>query len=186
MSARARGGARDRTTRPAVDAPSIAAPRRRPAALVLAAALALAACHGDDGDDETAGVEPAFPADYTASYVEVRNCRGSGDHDLNNIRILAGPSALGPYQTRMDPFPIGAIVLKEEYDFGDLTCTGPIKQWTVMERLAEGSSPDTLDWSWQRVDVARKVVEVDTPRCIGCHTGCGVAPDGYEGTCAVP
>jgi hypothetical protein len=145
----------------------------------------LAGCPGDDdGGDE--GPEPEFPADYAGSYVEVRDCRGSGDHDLNNIRILASPSALTPYQERMEPFPEGAVVLKEEYEFGDMSCEGPIKQWTVMTRLAEGSSPDTLDWAWQRVDAGRKVVGEDVPACIGCHTGCGVPPDGYEGTCAIP
>ncbi len=149
-------------------------------------ALVLAACPGDGGDDDDAGVEPFFPADYAADYVEVRDCRGSGDHDLNNIRILAGPSALTPYQGRLEPFPVDAVVLKEEYDFGDLSCEGPIKQWTVMRRLPTGSSPATLDWTWQQVDEQRRVVDQDVPRCIGCHTSCGVGPDGYEGTCAVP
>jgi hypothetical protein len=149
-------------------------------------ALALAACPGDGGDDDDAGPEPLFPADYAADYVEVRDCRGSGDHDLNNIRILAGPSALKPYQERLEPFPVDAVVLKEEYDFGDLSCEGPVKQWTVMRRLATGSSPATLDWTWQQVDDQRRVVDQDVPRCIGCHTSCGVGPDGYEGTCAIP
>lgn len=147
--------------------------------------LAMSGCPADDVDDD-AGVEPDFPADYLDSYVEVRNCRGSGDHDLNNIRILASPSALAPYQDRVEPFPEDAVVLKEEYDFGDLTCEGPIKQWTVMRRLADDSSPDTLDWAWQRVDLSRKVVDEDAARCINCHSGCGVAPDGYDWTCAMP
>jgi hypothetical protein len=143
----------------------------------------LTACP-DDGDD--GGPEPDFPADYASSYTEVRNCRPSGDHDLNNIRILADPNALDPYQNRVEPFPVDAVVLKEEYDFGDLTCSGPIKQWTVMRKLEAGSSPDTLDWAWQRVDLQRRVVDEDKPLCIGCHQGCGVPPEGYEGTCAIP
>ena len=52
-----------------------------------------------------------------------------------------------------------------------------------MRRLAEGSSPETLDWEWQDVDAARKVVSANDSRCIGCHTACGTAPGGYEGTC---
>ncbi|MBL8976398.1 MAG: cytochrome P460 family protein [Myxococcales bacterium] len=148
---------------------------------LLAAALLLAAC-----PDDEPGEQPSFPADYAASYVEVRGCRGSGDHDLNNIRILADPAALAPYQGRSAPFPVDAVVLKEEYDFGDQTCSGPIKQWTVMQRLPTGSAPDQLDWAWQRVDDQREVLDRDPPRCVGCHTGCGVAPDGYQGTCAVP
>lgn len=148
------------------------------------ALLALSGCPADDVDD--GGPEPDFPADYAESYVEVRNCRGSGDHDLNNIRILASPDALEPYQGRVEPFPVDAVVIKEEYDFGDITCEGPIKQWTVMTRLPDGSSPDTLDWAWQRVDLSRKVVDEDAARCINCHSGCGNLPDGYEGTCAMP
>jgi hypothetical protein len=146
--------------------------------------VVVSGCPGDD--DPVVEVDPFFAEDYAASYVEVRNCRGSGDHDLNNIRILADPAARSPYEDRAAPFPEGAIVLKEEYDFGDPTCEGAIEQWTVMQKLAAGSSPDTLDWAWQRVDDERIVVEEDPPRCIGCHTGCGVAPDGHDGTCAVP
>jgi hypothetical protein len=149
------------------------------------ALLAMSGCPADDGQDD-GGVEPDFPADYEDSYVEVRNCRGSVDHNLNNIRILASPSALEPYQARLEPFPVDAVVLKEEYEFDDPTCQGPIKQWTVMRRLPDGSSTDTLDWAWQRVDLQRNVIEEDTPSCIGCHQGCGVEPDGYEWTCAVP
>jgi hypothetical protein len=163
--------------------------RARLTALAVATVV-VSGCPGDDdpADDSTGGSDaaPVFPSDYEATYVEVRNCRGSGDHDLNNIRILADPAARTPYEDRAAPFPDGAVVLKEEYDFGDTTCEGPLKQWTVMQKLAPGSSPDTLDWAWQRVDEDRIVVEEDPPRCIGCHTSCGVAPDGYEGTCAVP
>lgn len=152
-------------------------------AMVLTLVFA-SACPADDTSDET-GVEPDFPEDYESTYVEVRNCRGSGDHDLNNIRILASPTALEPYQGRVEPFPVDAIVLKEEYDFGDMTCSGPIKQWTVMRRLADKDSPDTLDWAWQTVDLQRQVNE-DATRCVNCHQGCGASPEGYDGTCAMP
>ncbi|WP_181233678.1 cytochrome P460 family protein [Enhygromyxa salina] len=152
-----------------------------PAFAVVFALGLVSACPTEEPE-----VEPDFPADYEASYVEVRDCRGSGDHDLNNIRILADPAALEPYQGRVEPFPVDAVVLKEEYEFGDFDCSGPIKQWTVMRRLPDGSAPDTLDWAWQRVDLERKVLDEDAPRCIGCHTGCGVEPDGYDGTCAIP
>ena len=161
--------------------------------LAVAGGLALmcgAGCPGgDDGDEsgDTVGdLEPSFPADYLGSYTEVRNCRSSGDHDLHNIRILADPVALGPYNARDMPFAEGAVVLKEEYDFGDMDCAGEILQWTVMRKLAPDASPGTLGWSWEQVDAQRNVVEVDLPRCISCHTGCGVEPDGFDGTCAVP
>lgn len=147
--------------------------------------LAIAGCPGDDGGGD-AGVEPFFPEDYETSYVEVRDCRGSGDHDLNNIRILVDPAARLSYEDRQDPFPEGAVVLKEEYDFGDIACEGDIKQWTVMRKLAPDSSPATLDWAWQQVDIDRRIVGEDLPRCISCHQGCGIPPDGHDWTCAVP
>lgn len=151
------------------------------------AGIVAGACPGDDGDDDgDDGVEPAFPDDYEASYVEVRNCRGSGDHDLHNIRILVDPTAAAAYEGRTEPFGEGAVVMKEEYDFGDVSCSGDIVQWTVMRKLAEGSSPQTLGWAWQQVDLSRRVVAEDGQRCISCHQGCGVAPDGYDWTCSIP
>jgi hypothetical protein len=83
-------------------------------------------------------------------------------------------------------FPTGSVVLKEEFDFGDTGCTGEPVQWTVMEQLPTGSAPDTLDWRWQKVTTARAVKTEDDQRCIGCHEACGIAPDGYLGTCAIP
>lgn len=140
---------------------------------------ALAACGGDDA-------VPAFPADYAATYQEVRDCRGSADHDLGQIRVLADPAARGPYLARDAAFPIGAVLLKVEYDFADPTCAGPITQWTVMQRLPDGGDPQLLGWTWQRVDRDRRVVSENDSRCLGCHADCGVGPDGYLGTCTVP
>ncbi len=148
----------------------------------LALATVVVACNDDGGQPS---IEPLFPADYSSRYTEVRPCMSSGDHDLHNVRILVDDAAHDPYVDRTAPFPVGAVVLKEEYDFGDTTCSGPTLGWTVMQRLADGSSLDTLDWEWQQVDPDRVVVSADEPRCVSCHTGCGVPPDGYEGTCAI-
>jgi hypothetical protein len=145
--------------------------------------LALLACACDDDDP---GVAPDFPADYAASYVQVRSCRASSDHDLNQVVVVADQVAAQAYVMRDRPFATGAIVIKEEREPTDSTCSGPIQQWTVMTQLPAGSSPQTLDWHWQRVDRNRKVVTDDEPRCYGCHTLCGVPPDGYAGTCEVP
>ena len=134
-------------------------------------------------DDD--GREPMFPEDYLSTYVEVRDCRQSGDHDLNQVRILADPAALVPYRDRLEPFPEGAVVIKEEYEFGDVDCSGPIRQWTVMVKLAEGADPANLDWFWERVSASRRVVDEQNPRCAGCHDDC-VPPDGYDFTCTVP
>lgn len=151
-------------------------------ALVVVSALSLGASCGDDDD----GPAPVFPEDYAATWNEVRDCRSSTEHDFANIRVLADPAAEGPYLDRATPFPEGAVVLKEEYDLGDTACEGEIVRWTVMQRLAAGSAPDTLDWRWQAVGANRRVQSQDESRCIGCHTTCGEPPDGYLGTCAVP
>ena len=148
-------------------------------ALALGLAMTSAACGGDD-------VEPVFPADYAASYQEVRGCRSSTDHDLHRIRVLADPAALGPYQARDAAFPVGATVLKAEYDFGDTTCSGPVVAWTVMQREADGGPAIQLGWRWQKVDGDRTVVSENEGRCLGCHAECGVPPEGYLGTCTVP
>jgi hypothetical protein len=156
--------------------------RRAGLRVTCAAILAMAASCSDDMSMMS---DPAFPTDYASTYTEVRDCRQSGDHDLNMVRVLADPTALAAYSDRTEPFPEGALVLKEEYEFGDADCAGPIKQWTVMEKLAVGSDPDNLDWFWQRVDGDRTVLEEQTPRCAACHQAC-VPPDGYDGTCTVP
>ncbi|MCA9515243.1 MAG: cytochrome P460 family protein [Myxococcales bacterium] len=153
----------------------------RVSALVISLALCAAGC--DSGEEEPSAL---LPADYAATYTEVRDCRTSGDHDLHHVRILADPAALAPYRDRDQPFPVGSLVVKEEFDFGDLDCTGPIVQWTVMQKLEDGSAPDQLDWTWQKIDTKRRVVTQNDTRCTGCHLVCGASPEGYEGTCAVP
>jgi len=127
--------------------------------------------------------EPRFPSDYAASYTEVRDCRTSADHDLHRIRILADPAALSPYLDRTAAFPVGAVVLKEEYDFADTDCTGDIVEWTVMQKT---SGAARLGWDWQRVAADRGITTDNSSLCSNCHSQCGASPDGYDGTCAMP
>ncbi len=68
----------------------------------------------------------------------------------------------------------------------DENCTEGIVQWTVMVKLADGSSPSTDDWTWQNIAFDRTVQTQNDQRCISCHTGCGVPPYGYLGTCSAP
>jgi hypothetical protein len=149
--------------------------------LVVVASLAAAGGAGCGGD-----VAPEFPASYAATYVEVRGCRPSGDHELHSVRILADPLAWPTYTRRDARFAEGAVVLKEEYDFADPACAGPIVEWTVMRRLAGEASGARAGWAWQRVAADRAVISEDEPRCIGCHLQCGQPPDGHDGTCAMP
>jgi hypothetical protein len=140
--------------------------------------LVLAACGTDDP-----AVVADLPADYRATFTEVRDCRSSGDHDLHKIRILADPAALEPYMTRAMPFPKDAVVVKEEYDFSDADCAGELIEFTVMKKTNEA---DFLGWNWQRLTPAREVATQNEDRCIACHDFCGAPPDGHDGTCALP
>jgi hypothetical protein len=149
---------------------------------VGAALSAAAACSGGEGEG---GPVPAFPADYAASYVEVRDCRSSSDHELNRVRVLADPAAAAVYQSRSGDFAEGAVVLKEEHDFADVDCTGDVERWTVMVRRAPADASELLGWRWQDLDAARRVKSEDAPSCSGCHTSCGQPPDGFQGTCTV-
>lgn len=154
-------------------------------ASALIAAVVAVGC-GDDGDMMIED-EPIFPVEtYADTYVEVRNCRQSGGaHDINFFKVLADPAALDPYNNRTDPFPEGAVVLKEEYELGDTDCSGDVIQWSVMVR--DSAAPaELMSWRWQRVSSLGVVLENNTLRCTGCHMGCGFPPDGYEGTCTVP
>lgn len=146
---------------------------------------ALAACSSDEPTAD-AGPEPLFPANYAASYTLVRDCRLSIEHDISMIRVLADPLALSTYQSRAGEFAEGALLLKEEFGSAAPDCSGPILGWTLMQKLAAGSSPETLDFHWQKVDAQRKIVSDDQARCISCHTGCGSSKEGYLNTCATP
>lgn len=119
---------------------------------------------------------PVFPSDWATRYAEVRDCRRSPDHDLSYIRVLASPDAETIYTTRAGEFPDGAVLVKPEY--ADDLCTD-LMGITAMRRTA-GS------WEFQETDAMGRVVSTETLRCIGCHSSCGVPPDGYMGTCALP
>ena len=147
----------------------------------LAVLALLVGCGGSDDPPDTL----IYPADYAATYVEVRDCRFSTDHDSQRIRVLADPASVQTYNTRTGTFATGAILVKEQYATADSTCLGPIQQITAMRRLDTGAGPDTLDWEWQRVVNGHDETE-DVTRCVSCHTDCGVPPVGFEGTCTMP
>ncbi|HKO93647.1 MAG TPA: hypothetical protein VJU61_20985 [Polyangiaceae bacterium] len=157
----------------------------RPPRALLGLCALFAACSADE-PSTPAGAPPLFPADYAQSYTLVRDCRLSIEHDISMIRVLASPSALATYQNRDGEFAPGALLLKEEYGSENPDCSGPILGWTLMQKLAAGSSPETLDYHWQKVNAEREIVSDDQARCISCHTGCGSSKEGYLNTCAVP
>jgi hypothetical protein len=144
----------------------------------------LGACH--PGGPNPPVYEPLLPANFADTYKQVRPCRNSTDHNLDNVTVLADPTAYGPYTTRTAPFPVGAVVVKQEHLMEDQDCTEAIVQWTVMVKLADGSSPATNDWTWQNIAFDRTVQTQNDMRCISCHAECGVPPNGYLGTCSSP
>jgi hypothetical protein len=148
-----------------------------------AVALGLLAACSEEPVVETPSA--AFPENYAETYAVVRDCRKSGDHDLSYVRILADPAALGAYRDRTTPFPDGAVVLKEEYEFSDATCSSAVSSWTVM--IKADAEADQLGWNWQRVDGQRRVTELNAGRCQNCHLDCtGGSGVGYDYTCAEP
>src|SRR5687768_17442138 len=127
-------------------------------ARLLAVLSLLVACGGEESGDP-----PLYPANYSSTYQEARNCRFSLDHDLMLTRITAAPDALDTYTSPDAPFAPGAIVIKEQYDGGDTDCTGPIYFITVMRRT---ESEEGLGWEWQEIDVetGRTTADQDTKR----------------------
>lgn len=124
------------------------------------------------------------PETYASSYLEVRDCRRSADHDLEYIRVLADPAAAATYQDRDAPFTEGSVVVKEQYRNED--CTDLVRL-TAMRKEAAGFDPATGDWQWQELSPDFTVnEEINPQRCIGCHTLCGAAPAGHDFTCAEP
>lgn len=151
---------------------------------VVPSLVALLVAFGCGGDPDP--IEILLPIGYETSFVEVRDCRRSADHNLTSVRILADPATAEAYMLRDRPFPVGSVIVKEERDYADDECSGPIESWTIMRKLPEGAAPETLDWEWQQLGPTRQDQTEDVLRCASCHEDCGMPPDGYLGTCAVP
>ena len=157
--------------------------RSTPLLITFLLVLPVGACGGEDEPDEPS----ALPADYKATYTEVRDCRLSIDHDLNYIRVLAAPDALAVYNTRTGTFPVGTLIVKEQFGEDDDSCAGEPTKYTLMQKLADSEQPDDLGWKWQELDANQRVnPEANIERCTSCHANCGVAPEGFDGTCAQP
>ncbi len=112
--------------------------------------------------------EPVFPANYRDSFIEVRNCRFSTEHDFTYIRVLANPIAAQPYVNDANPLPTGSIVVKEE--FNNPGCQGGhLVRWRAMRKEEPGFDPVDGDWHWQWVERDRSVKFDDKTTCISCH-----------------
>ena len=147
-------------------------------ALVLAGACAVTVGGCDDDDD---GPPSLLPATYPAGFSEVRDCRFSVEHSAVNIRILADGPGTAVFADESYPFPVGTLVVKEEYR--DMQCRDLVG-YTLMERRPDGDEEASDGWAWQRLDAAAKVIGPDDDRsCTGCHRSCTM---GRDGVCADP
>ena len=125
-----------------------------------------------------------YPIDFEQTYLEMRDCRHSHEHELRYIRVFASPSAQKSYGalSASEPYPVGAQIVKIEYD--DSECAQPVG-FTAMEKLSVGANPDGSDWFWQSVDADGQVrSEGAPPRCVQCHEHHCEPPFGYDLTCA--
>ncbi len=138
--------------------------------------VAVAACGPND----------PFPPGAEEDWTEARSgCRLSHDHDLTYVRVWADEGALAPYTSQEGSYPVGARLLKGMYR--DEQCE-ELFGYVTMEKLAEGTSPETWDWDFRRFDAQGS--ELINPRripstCVDCHTWhCFEPPYGLDLTCA--
>ena len=119
-------------------------------------------------------LEPIFPANYRATFTEVRDCRLAIEHNGAMIRVLTNDIATEPYRRNQNPLPVGSIVVKEEYDGLDCSNDAELKRWTAMRKEMPDFDPADGDWSWQRVEAPARQVSCNTKTCPGfvcltCH-----------------
>lgn len=127
--------------------------------------------------------DPVFPEDLSA-FTEVRDCRHSHEHELRHIRVVANPSAAQNYDIWDQPYEVGSLLVKLEYD-AEGCRDEDLLGYTAMEKLEEGGNPAGGDWWWQTVSPGREVTEEGAPnRCINCHTVHCAPPNGFDLTCA--
>jgi hypothetical protein len=156
---------------------------RRRLALVLGACV-LALLPAGCGEEAPPGAQPVFPESPELVWREIRDCRHSHEHELRFIRVFASPTAEEPYLALSPdtPYPVGATLVKLEYD--DPGCT-ELLGYTALQKLEPGAQPTGGDWLWQRVNDTREVEEEGAMvRCVNCHQVHCDAPHGYDLTCA--
>lgn len=149
---------------------------------MAAAALALAGCAEVDSFQP----QQVIPPDYRTTFVQVRGCRSSVEHDLVNILVRTSPAVAAIYDTGPLPFPQGTVIVKEEYS--DSRCTS-LTAYTVMKKDKPGTDTAGGDWRWYKVDHLDRIIQqgAGTKRCSGCHANnCGGSHAARDFTCALP
>lgn len=109
-----------------------------------------------------------FPPNYAQTFVEVRDCRLSTEHEGYYIRVLTDPGAAQPYRDNAPSLPVGAVVVKEEFTRSDCR-NDSLVRWSAMRKEAAGFDPSSRDWRWQRVARDGTVLTENKASCVGCH-----------------
>lgn len=111
--------------------------------------------------------EVVLPSNYRETFVQVRTCRSSIDHDLAYVTIWTSPAAAASYDFGPYPFPTGSLIVKEQYV--DPTCS-KLSGFSLMQKGGPRSDPKHGDWRWLRMDSKLRVVEDGKiARCALCH-----------------
>jgi len=113
-------------------------------------------------------VERILPPDYAQTFMEVRNCRLSIEHEGYYIRVLTDPGSAQPYREQVPSLPVGSIVVKEEFTRSDCR-PDSIARWSVMRKEPPGFDPQAGDWQWQRISKDGTIIANGKATCIGCH-----------------
>ncbi len=109
-----------------------------------------------------------IPPDYAQTFVEVRDCRLSTEHEGYYVRVLTDAGAAPSYRGNAPSLPAGSIVIKEEFTRSD--CRGDsLVRWSAMEKERVGFDPSGTYWRWQRVLRDGTVVSEGPASCLGCH-----------------
>lgn len=141
-------------------------------ATVLLCVAGLVACSGDDGGSgpPPTPVEPYFPDNFRATYVEVRDCRLTLEHADNgavNVQVFASPECATQYQAGTYPMPQGAVLVKPMWSDGGCS---QLVGYVVMRKGPPGTAPNFGDWEWQEVNAAGEVLSTGVQSaCLTCH-----------------
>lgn len=134
-----------------------------------------ATCHATcvQAQDYVCG-DPLFPPDFLDSYILVRDCRFSSDHNLSRVRVYVDSTGAQSYLNGNYPLPVGTVSVKVLTPGDNEQCEGEVLEWVVMLKGPAGTAPSTNDWIWQSVNPNRSVrlsgqLEGE---CIACHEDC--------------
>lgn len=149
----------------------------------LVVLVAVTGCEPEDGPTSL------LSDDWRSTYLEVRGCRASPDHDLEHVALWMDPASKVKWDTCVDAFPEGGSTCTEGFPEGatfvkpqylDGACTQLLR---ISIAKKDRRFAETGGWHWQEIafDGERESITKDgaQPRCVGCHATC----DGFDQRC---